>query len=279
MTEIFNIIKALFFAYSTVLLLVMVAVIQSDQSRYDKALQPLRDIQTLSASINTKIARSLIEADASNYRKTGQSTLLLPEIQRTIEFSYSEVSVDFDTIPKEFIGSPPHGFDFGRNQIESFPDNFTKLLFVNNIDRPMLKPKTLARYIELHNATLNPVTYTRISPDFSRAGRMEAYVIEKREFNSLENLELIDNGTELIIDGFSLNKDKTTEIPRRCNLTLKRTSLNHKFVYFCNLGVIRIQDIQALDLSFQPYRDLKKFRQVKLPPSWGSQKIVVYLLT
>lgn len=244
MTEIFNGLKGLLFAYSTALLLVIVAVTQSDQSQYEKALQSLREVQILSATIDPKFLASLIESDTQGLEEAGQSTFNIVEIDRIISFHYPKASVDYSTIPKAFVGNLPGGFDFGRGQVDAFPENFTGLIGFNYIGRPMTKPTTLERYIELHNASLSPVTYTRMRPDFASPGRLEAYRVETREFNTAENLQRNDNGAGHVIDGFNLRQVQPSGSPRQCNLTPRRTSINSNLVYFCDLGLFEFDGTQ-----------------------------------
>lgn len=225
----------------SIVFLLFVAVLQSNQEVYDKALEQLSEIEKLVASYDEKAIQNLINIKIPNSNIMKEDVYKVSKLNLSIKFTYKASDLDFKSLKGKFEGSAPAGFRFGASNQDRLPDDFTKVDSVKNFIITLLPPRRLDDYKKVHNATLSDVIIPALNPEFTST-RVEAFEYKKSTYNSIEMINTSEYQKSKIFDQLNLVKQNPGDV-LSCNLRLVKTTVNDKYTYFCNIGNFEVGDI------------------------------------
>lgn len=110
MKDILTNLKTLFFSYTSIVVLLFFAIIQSNQKTYDVALSQLEEVEKRASAYNSDSLQSLISRFAGLGAGAQKTTLRVETIGTDVEFHFPEKSADYSTINTQLQRSSPTGF-------------------------------------------------------------------------------------------------------------------------------------------------------------------------
>lgn len=240
MEDLFKTIKNLLFTYSSIVLVIIFAVMQSDHSKYDRALGSIRELQLLASDFDTQLVANLVNKQIPNINQRENHTVYISPLGINVKFIYNTADIDFSQVDEKLMGKLG-GFNFGVGNIEKFPDDFTQYQRLNSIAPPLLKPDTLGRYQDIHNAALNGSQYQKLAPQFGSEIRLELFRHARNSYNSSERISISSISDGLVVDPVKAMAAQDSSATRDCHLSAAKTQINERYIYVCNSGKITYQ--------------------------------------
>jgi hypothetical protein len=154
MSELFKNIKNLFFSYMSIMVLLFFAVLQSDQRKYENAIEQLHEVDLLAQKHKREDYSSLVNQKIPDNRKQVKSTYFSNILKGNIHFSYSLTETNFSIVDKHFSFKGMSGFNFGVSNRERLPVDFTKTKSVQTFSSAGPLPENIEAYKKIHDASL-----------------------------------------------------------------------------------------------------------------------------
>lgn len=237
MEEILKTIKNLLFSYSSVFLVIIFAIMQSDHSKYDKALDSIRELQLLVSDFDTRLIENIVAARNPGSNEINSQSVYVGPLGANMTFRHSNARIDYRMTNKNLMGDFG-GFNFNRSSVEKYPDDFVTFERLLSLAPPLQHPDTLGEYHDVHDAALQDTFYEQIIPKFDENIRLELYRDSSGAHNSIEGLT-----TNTISDGVILDPIKPMTVREdksdiNCELIAIRTETNDRHGFFCHIGKI-----------------------------------------
>ena len=242
MTETLKNVKTLFLGYTSIIFLLFIAVLQSNQDIYESALDQLGKIERLATAYDDDAIVELIQGKLPGVIQEAQGSFLLETLGLVVTFSYTESTLDYSSVKGKLDDSPSMGFNFGVSNQDRFPNSFTKVRSVRSILFKLPRAKTIATYEALHDHTLEDVRIPSLSPSFSIA-RVEAYRYVKNTYNSIEIVNTNEYEGYRIFDPVSLTVTDKKE-SAGCQLELVKTEINDRHAFICDIGQFTLDGVE-----------------------------------
>lgn len=247
MKELLSNIKTLLFSYTSIIVLLFFAIIQSNQGSYDAALQQLNEIEKRASTYDSDGLRLAIFESANLGSNRINKVATLDKINLKVEFRFPSRSADFSAISKQLQADPPTEFSFGIGNRTIFHPEFTETKGIQSYFVPVQNPLTLESYEALHNRSLESIYLPVFEPDMSKA-RIEAYAFEVTRYNSIEQINTSSYESVEVVDQLSLlpaisSSPQSDADAKICNLEPVVTIVNERYAFMCSVSEIVLDSI------------------------------------